>query len=432
MGAAPDTPPDETLITLHQGQKVFGRFVLDEILGRGGMGVVWKAYDETLEKSVALKFILEAHAQNPDAVAGLKRETRRCQELRHPGIVAIYDLHQESRRVAVSMEYVEGATLASLKSERDRGCFDPEEVLPWLEQLGPALTYAHEEARVVHRDLKPSNLILASNSRLKVMDFGVSQPLSETISGGTGSWPGGVSPPYGSPQQLMGERATVSDDVYSLGATIYDLLTGRPPFFRGRIDLQVMESTAPSMTDRRTELGNSGAPIPQPWDDAIGTALSKSPDLRQPSIAALVTALREGIHGEAPAAPKIKIAVHRPEPGTATPSTTSTPTRAAPTTAPLPAYKTEPPVPQSTIAPAPFEHPMTRRRRSEGPNPLTTAAAVLAAAAVTAGTIHFLRHRTPAPTPAATAATPEPKRATPTRAPNALEAPARKTGVPPR
>jgi serine/threonine protein kinase len=395
MSESPDTSTDSTLRLLAPGERVFGRFVLDRILGRGGMGVVWKAHDDTLEKEVALKFILESHARDPEAVVNLKRETRRCQELRHAGIVAIYDLHQERERVAVSMEYVVGETLALAKAERPGGCFDPEDILPWLGQLEAALTYAHHEARVVHRDLKPSNLILTHTGRVKVMDFGISQPLAETLGASASTRAEGISLPYGSPQQLIGDRARVADDVYSFAATIYDLITGRPPFFRGKMDLQIMEVIPPPMSERREELRHLGAPIPRSWEETIAAALAKEPGDRPASIAELVRSLREGwVHRGEPE-PVVKISVPKTDTTHGTRALHGSPAPKEPhATTRLPEPK------ERVVSVGWVPSPVRRKWRIRDAGLLTTAGMVIVLAAFAAFCLHFIRH---SPSPASTA-----------------------------
>ncbi len=428
MSELPPASTDSTLRLLVQGQRVFDRFVLESVLGQGGMGVVWKARDEALEKDVALKFILESRARDPEAVAGLKHETRRCQELRHAGIVAIYDLLQDSDRVAVSMEYVAGATLAARKVERETGCFDPADVLPWLDQLKDALTYAHRDARVVHRDLKPSNLILTPSGRLKVMDFGISQQLLETVAGTAGTRVEGISLPYGSPQQLLGERARVADDVYSLGATIYDLLTGKPPFFRGRLELQVLELKPSSMDERRTELNHSGAPIPRHWEEVIGAALSKEPGDRPASVAELVDALRDERADRpkdvpvAPVVPVVRVVV----PKVAVPKVEAPAPAAVERRAVFQAGAKDETV--KAVGWVPTLAPKVRRIRDASWQ--VTAIVVLGFALLVAFGIHWKRHSVETPAPAAVApvatAAPEKPRPDPLR-PAALQP----TGVKP-
>jgi len=399
MPELPAPHPDETLRRLTAGQRVFGRFLLEHVLGQGGMGVVWKARDEALEKVVALKFVLESRVCDPDAVAVLKHETRRCQELRHAGIVAIYDLHQDDEHVAVSMEYVAGATLAAHKADRGVGVFDPEELLPWLDQLDAALTYAHTEARVVHRDLKPSNLILTDTGRLKVMDFGISHQIAETIAGKTTTGVDGISLPYGSPQQLLGERARVADDIYSLGATIYDLLTGRPPFFRGKLDLQVLEIAPPPMGERRQELGRKGAPIPRQWEELVASSLAKEPESRPASVHEFVAALREGWKQREEGLPVVKIAVPK----------SSVAAEGAPIQRPPVAVtvsettRVKPPAPVGWVPTADV-----RRRLQEASWPVV-AIFVLSLSALAAYGLHLVRHSlAPEPSMAAPASTPVP------------------------
>jgi serine/threonine protein kinase len=139
---------------------VFGRYVLESLAGRGGMGVVWKARDERLNRWVALKLLLEVVAEDPEAVRDLLRETNRCLELTHPHIVRVYDLVQDGPLAAIAMEYVDGESLAKRKAAAQGGCLTLAELRPLMEQLCTALDYAHRVAKVVHRDLKPANLLL--------------------------------------------------------------------------------------------------------------------------------------------------------------------------------------------------------------------------------------------------------------------------------
>ncbi len=272
---------DATLVGLQPGQTAFGRYTLVRQLGRGGMGVVWLARDEKLEREVALKFLPEALAHDPVAINDLKRETRRALDLTHPHIVRIYDFIDDGHTAAVSMEYVDGASLTQRRLAQPAQVFSPAELQPWVEQLCEALEYAHIKAKVAHRDLKPANLMVDARGDLKVADFGISATLSETATRASQQVGSSGTPVYMSPQQMMGEKPAATDDLYALGATLYELLTGRPPFYSGNIFIQVQQKVPPSLAQRREDLGLTGlAPIPAAWEEAIAACLAKEPEQR--------------------------------------------------------------------------------------------------------------------------------------------------------
>src|SRR4051794_13973839 len=156
---------------LPAGQKLFGRYKLIRILGRGGMGVVWLARDGELERDVALKFLPELVVLDKALVSELKRETRRSLELTHKNIVRIYDFVQSENSACISMEYIDGDTLSNLRAEKERKVFEPSELAEWTAQLCDALDYAHNHAKIIHRDLKPANLMVNQRGDLKVSDF---------------------------------------------------------------------------------------------------------------------------------------------------------------------------------------------------------------------------------------------------------------------
>jgi formylglycine-generating enzyme required for sulfatase activity len=263
---------------------VFGRYVLEAVAGRGGMGVVWKARDERLEREVALKFLPEVVAGDPEAVRDLLRETKRCLELTHPNIVRVHDLVQDGLLAAISMEYVAGESLAKRKAEAPGGCLTVEELAPLVAQLCAALDYAHGEAKVVHRDLKPANLLVTRDGRLKVTDFGIARSLSDThtrLTGQVGNISGTLA--YMSPQQVMGKKATPADDIYALGATLYELLTGKPPFYTGDITHQILQQAPASLAAQRAELEVKGGPVPAAWEETILACLAKEPQDRPQS-----------------------------------------------------------------------------------------------------------------------------------------------------
>ena len=274
----------QTVRGFSAGQKILNRYTFVRILGRGGMGVVWLARDEELELEVALKFLPELVVHDRAVLDELKRETRRSLALTHHNIVRIYDFAHGDGCACISMEYVDGATLSSLRIDRPGKVFEVEELGALLQQVCEALQYAHVRARIVHRDLKPSNLMLNTKGDVKVADFGIARSLSDSVSMLTKA--GGTSGTlvYMSPQQLDGEHASELDDIYSLGATIYELLTGKPPFYSGQIDRLVREKIPPTMAKRRADLAvPSAAVIPSHWEDTIAACLAKDPAARPQS-----------------------------------------------------------------------------------------------------------------------------------------------------
>ncbi len=274
------------------GQKIFGRYTLVKVLGRGGMGIVWLARDEELERDVALKFLPDLMIQDRAAFDQLRHETKRCLELTHPHIVRIHDFVHDDRSGGISMEYIDGETLSNLRAEKEKRVFEPDEIATWISQLCDALDYAHARANVIHCDLKPTNLMVNQRGDLKVTDFGIARSLSDSVSRLTLEQGRSGTLIYMSPQQLNGERCTLLDDIYSLGASIYELLTSKPPFYSGNIDRQICERVAPSMTERRKELDIEPAFVPQVWEDAVAACLAKGPSRRPQSAAEVAQRLQ--------------------------------------------------------------------------------------------------------------------------------------------
>jgi len=274
------------------GQKVFGRYTLVKVLGRGGMGIVWLARDEELERDVALKFLPDLMIHDRAAFDQLRRETKRCLELTHPHIVRIHDFVHDERSGGISMEYIDGETLSNLRAEKERRVFEPDEIAIWMSQLCDALDYAHTRANVIHCDLKPANLMVNQRGNLKISDFGIARSLGDSVSRLTVEQGRSGTLVYMSPQQLNGERSTHLDDIYSLGASIYELLTSKPPFYSGNIDRQICERVAPSMTERRKELDIEPALVSQVWEDTVAACLAKDPSRRPQSAAEIAERLQ--------------------------------------------------------------------------------------------------------------------------------------------
>src|SRR6266576_4132038 len=282
---------DATTRDLTAGQKLFSRFTLKKTLGRGGMGIVWLARDEELERDVALKFLPELIIHDRAVLGELKRETRRSLELTHKNIVRIYDFVTDQTSGCISMEYVDGDTLSNLRADKPQKVFETDELTDWTSQLCDALDYAHNHARIVHRDLKPANLMVNQRGDLKVADFGIARSLSDSVSKLTMEHGKSGTLVYMSPQQLEGERGTHLDDVYSLGASLYELLTSKPPFYSGNVDRQIRDKIPPAMTQRRQELEIEGEPIDAAWEEVVRACLAKNPDRRPQTVSEIAERL---------------------------------------------------------------------------------------------------------------------------------------------
>jgi serine/threonine-protein kinase len=288
-----DSASDVTQREFVSGQRLFGRFTLIRILGRGGMGIVWQARDEELEREVALKFFPDLIIRDSAAVSELRRETKRCLELTHAHIVRVYDFVHDERSGCISMEYIDGETLASLRCQKEQKVFEPFELSVWVGQLCDALHYAHHRARIIHRDLKPANVMVNRRGNLKVSDFGIARSLGDSLNRLTMEQQGRSGTlVYMSPQQLAGERGSHLDDIYSMGASFYELLTSKPPFYSGNIDRQVHERVAPSMTERRKEFDIEPALLPPVWEETVGACLAKDPARRPQSALEVVQRLQ--------------------------------------------------------------------------------------------------------------------------------------------
>ena len=318
---------DATIRDFNGGQKVFNRYTLIKTLGRGGMGVVWLAHDDELERNVALKFLPELIVHDRAVLGDMKRETRRSLDLTHKNIVRIYDFVHSDQSGCISMEYVDGDTLSNLRADKPHKVFEPHELADWASELCDAMDYAHNHARIIHRDLKPANLMVNQRGDLKVSDFGISRSLSDSVSMLTMERGRSGTLVFMSPQQLDGERGSPADDIYSFGATMYELITSKPPFSSGNVDRQIREKIPPLMAERRKDLEVEGELIDDTWEKVMAACLAKDPARRPQSFVEI--AERLGI-----ATPKTVRAARALQPATTATVSGATPSTATATTLP--------------------------------------------------------------------------------------------------
>ena len=232
-----------------------GRFTLKRELGKGGMGAVWLALYEETQENFALKLVSGEISLDPKCLKELQREVNKSHNLVHPNIVRMgYFWKEEGEPAFISLEYVDGTDLHQLRSDSPDGLLAWKDIQTYMLQLCDALEYAHTQ-KVAHRDIKPSNFMINSDGNLKLADFGIAATLnSNSLSFTSSSVLGSGTPPYMSPQQLDGKRPQVTDDIYSVGATFYDLLTSKPPFHHGDISYQVRHTEVTPMSERLEEL----------------------------------------------------------------------------------------------------------------------------------------------------------------------------------
>ncbi len=209
---------------------IAGRYSLEREIGRGGSGVVWLGRDEILGRQVALKRIGLLPGEDRTDLARAEREARLSAQLNHPHVVAIFDVVVDGDTDArwLVMEYVAGRTLGELV--RERGRLAPDEAAPLLWQAADALVAAHQ-AGIAHRDVKPSNILVDDRDQVKLTDFGIAHISSDPSLTQTGMVTG--SPAYLAPEVATGGRGGEPADVWSMGATAYTLLSGRPPYDMG-------------------------------------------------------------------------------------------------------------------------------------------------------------------------------------------------------
>ncbi|HXX85939.1 MAG TPA: serine/threonine-protein kinase [Casimicrobiaceae bacterium] len=262
-----------------------GKYDIQGILGKGAMGVVYKAFDPTIERPVAIKTVRK-DLVDPDLVeqsmARFKNEAKAAGRLLHPNIVSVYEYGEDEANAFIVMEYVEGTGLREYLNRK--AAFDLGQITAIMTQLLLALDFAHERG-VVHRDIKPSNLILTTNGSLKVADFGIARIDTSNLTT-LGMVMG--TPSYMSPEQCQGQAVDRRSDLFSAGVVFYELLTGEKPFGGP------METIGHKICheDPRPPSSVSRLQLSPTVDAVVATALEKKPDGRFQNARAFGRALR--------------------------------------------------------------------------------------------------------------------------------------------
>ena len=259
-----------------------GRFKIQEVLGRGGMGEVYKAVDPTLQRTVAVKTV-RPDIDRPEYLDRMMREAQACARLSHPNIVTVYEAGQVDGLVYIAMEYLQGRNLADVLAANSLSF---EEKIRILGKVLEALHHAHD-LDVVHRDIKPSNIHLLPDGTIKLMDFGLARVLVADTLTASGNVLG--TPHYASPEQLKGESVDRRTDIYSTGVMAYEMLAGRRPFEPDNESISsvilkvIQQPAAPMDTDMSRMLPEI--------ESIVSRAMAKSPKDRYQSAAEMRQAL---------------------------------------------------------------------------------------------------------------------------------------------
>jgi tetratricopeptide (TPR) repeat protein len=272
---------ERTAIIQSLSEDASKRYELLEELGRGAMGIVYKARDQELEEVVALKILPDSLMRNQEAVRRFRQEARSARRLAHPNIVRIHDIGEEMGRKYISMEYVEGTDL----KRKIRAC---NRKLPFADtvrysmQMCEAMAYAHSIS-IVHRDIKPANLMLTKDDMLKVTDFGIAKMVEQTATPDS-TQVGAVigTPLYMSPEQVKGESVDHRADIYSMGIVFYEMAGGYPPFTEGDLSYQHLYVEPKPLEG-----------VPEAYAKIVMKALAKKPEDRWQSATEILEALRQ-------------------------------------------------------------------------------------------------------------------------------------------
>jgi Protein kinase domain len=287
---------------------VIGGYRLDEQVGRGGMGVVFRATHIALERQGAVKLIAPELAANEEFRRRFQRESRVAASIDHPNVIPIFDAGEEGGQLYVAMRYVEGTDLGALISSRDG--LPPDEAVDVIGQVAAALDAAHARG-LVHRDVKPGNVLLeerGSSRHAYLTDFGLVKAIGAVtgVVTRTGQWLG--TPDYAAPEQIHGGDVDARTDVYALGCLLFHAIAGKPPFGG---DTEVAKIFA-HVSQPPPSVSAARPGVPTELDDVVRTALAKAPAARHASAGELAAAARRAVGAPTPAVAPARPSAPRP------------------------------------------------------------------------------------------------------------------------
>lgn len=271
-----------------KGKVLAGRYEILGKLGSGGMAVVYKAKCTWLDRVVTVKVLRDELVNDEEFVRRFRQEAQAVARLSHTNIVSVYDVGQENGIYYIVMEFVDGPTLKEYIKQK--GKISYQEAIDISIQICSALGHAHEN-NIIHRDIKPHNILITSKGKVKVTDFGIARAASGTTITYTGKILGSVH--YLSPEQARGEVVGISSDLYSAGAVLYEMLTGRVPFEgESPVSVALKHVQDPIIPPRELEPS-----IPQTVEQVVLKALNKDPEKRFKSAQEMIQALKKAMRG---------------------------------------------------------------------------------------------------------------------------------------
>lgn len=291
------------------GRKLSNRYLIEEMLGQGGMSAVYKASDPNLKRVVAIKMIHSHLSNDPDFVRRFEQEATAVAKLRHPGIFQVYDFNQDNGVYYMVLEFVPGETFQDLlkRLNADGRRLPVTKATEYMADICEAVDYAHQRG-MIHRDIKPANLMLNVAGQAILMDFGIAKILGGQQHTATGAVVGTAM--YMSPEQIRGERPDRRTDIYSLGVTLFEMVSGRPPFQAdSAITLMMMHINDPVPDPKKLN-----PDLPDDLTAVINKALAKDPNDRFQTAAEMAYALREALRRITSGAPEATMVEELPRP----------------------------------------------------------------------------------------------------------------------